>query len=55
MEFSNLSVERMIVADETLDHEYLPIEGLKAFTDASARLLLGANSPVILENRVQAV
>lgn len=33
--------ERMIVDDGSLDHEYLPIDGLKSFTDASVRLILG--------------
>ena len=34
------------------NHEYLPMEGLKTFTDAVVKLVLGANSPVIKENRV---
>ncbi|KAI8906547.1 pyridoxal phosphate-dependent transferase [Powellomyces hirtus] len=43
--------ERAIVEDATLDHEYLPIDGLRTFTDASAKLILGKNSPAVLENR----
>ncbi|KAI8924070.1 pyridoxal phosphate-dependent transferase [Entophlyctis helioformis] len=43
--------ERKIVDDQSLDHEYLAIDGIKSFTDASARLILGANSPVIKEKR----
>lgn len=35
-----------------LDHEYLPIGGLASFTSAAQRLILGADSPVIKENRV---
>ena len=44
--------EKQIVADSTLDHEYLPIDGLSEFTEASARLVLGKDSPAIKENRV---
>lgn len=43
----------MIVDDATLDHEYLPIDGLLTFTEASARLILGDDSPAISENRVR--
>jgi aspartate aminotransferase len=35
-----------------LDHEYLAIDGLKSFTEASARLMLGADSPAIAQGRV---
>ena len=38
--------------DPALNHEYLPIAGLGTFTSASARLMFGAESPVIKENRV---
>ncbi|RKP19560.1 hypothetical protein ROZALSC1DRAFT_28857 [Rozella allomycis CSF55] len=48
-------VENMIVNSPDLDHEYLPLDGLKSFTDASAKLILGNNSPVILEKRYCAV
>ena len=34
--------------------QYLPIEGLAAFNKATAELLLGADNPVIKENRVTA-
>ncbi|KAI9175637.1 Aspartate aminotransferase, cytoplasmic [Blastocladiella emersonii ATCC 22665] len=47
--------EHIVVNDATLDHEYLPIEGLKSFTDAAARLILGADSPAIAEGRVASV
>ena len=39
-------------SDETLDHEYLAIDGLRSYTDAAARLLLGEDSVAITENRV---
>ena len=38
--------------DETLDKEYLPIDGLPAFKEASARLIFGADSPALAESRV---
>jgi aspartate aminotransferase len=38
-----------------MDHEYLPIEGLASFTEASARFMLGKDSPVIAEKRYTAV
>lgn len=41
------------IADKTLNHEYLSIDGLKSFTDAACRLALGADSPAIVENRVR--
>ncbi|EPE27868.1 PLP-dependent transferase [Glarea lozoyensis ATCC 20868] len=37
--------------DPALNHEYLPIAGLSEFTSAAARLILGADSPAIAENR----
>ncbi|KAJ3185065.1 Aspartate aminotransferase, cytoplasmic [Geranomyces variabilis] len=43
--------ESVIVNDASLDHEYLPIDGLRKFTDASAKLILGKTSPAIVENR----
>ena len=41
------------IADKTLNHEYLSIDGLKSFTDAACRLALGPDSPAIVENRVR--
>ncbi|KAF2433630.1 aspartate aminotransferase [Tothia fuscella] len=38
--------------DPDLNHEYLPIAGLPEFTKASQKLILGADSPAIAENRV---
>lgn len=45
-------VEKMVVGNVELDHEYLPIDGLKEFTEASARLILGKDSSAIKEERV---
>ncbi|KAJ3095709.1 Aspartate aminotransferase [Phlyctochytrium planicorne] len=47
--------EIAIVNDKSLDHEYLPIDGLRSFTDASARLILGADSPAIHQKRYVAI
>ncbi|KAJ3071129.1 Aspartate aminotransferase, cytoplasmic [Podochytrium sp. JEL0797] len=44
-------VEQKIVADPTLNHEYLAIDGLRSFTDASAKMILGAESSAIKEKR----
>lgn len=41
----------IIEADESLDHEYLPIAGLPEFTSAAARLILG-DAAALKENRV---
>ena len=48
-------VQTQIAQDTSLDHEYLPIEGLKSFTDASVKLILGNNSEVISQERYAAV
>ncbi|KAI9356229.1 pyridoxal phosphate-dependent transferase [Zopfochytrium polystomum] len=45
----------IIYNDPTLNHEYLPIDGMRSYTDAAARLILGADSPVIGEKRFGAV
>ncbi|XP_041370345.1 aspartate aminotransferase, cytoplasmic-like [Gigantopelta aegis] len=47
--------EVAMVSDPTLNHEYLPVAGLEDFRDASCKLLLGADSPAIVENRTQGV
>jgi aspartate aminotransferase len=44
-----------IAGDHSLDHEYLPITGLPEFTSASLKLILGADSPAIREQRACAV
>jgi aspartate aminotransferase len=38
--------------DPELNHEYLPIAGLPDFTSAAAKVMLGANSPALAEQRV---
>jgi len=43
--------EKVLAADETLNKEYLPILGLDAFSSAATSMLLGADSPALLENR----
>ncbi|KAI6657540.1 Aspartate aminotransferase, cytoplasmic-like [Oopsacas minuta] len=49
------ATELALAQDVLQDHEYLPISGLTAFLDSSARLVLGASSTIILENRYAAV
>lgn len=44
--------EQMIVNNLTLDKEYLDTIGLEEFNIAATKLLLGADSPAIRENRV---
>ncbi|KAL0947026.1 hypothetical protein HGRIS_013169 [Hohenbuehelia grisea] len=46
---------KILLNDETLDHEYLPITGLPEFTSAAAKLILGSSSPAIQENRAVSV
>ena len=40
------------IADKTLNHEYLSIDGLGSFSTAACKLLLGNDSPALAENRV---
>lgn len=47
------TIEAQMSADLTLNHEYLPLSGMKAFCDASTKLLLGESSPAIIQNRVR--
>lgn len=44
-------VESQMAADHSLNHEYLPIAGLPEFTSAATKLVLGDDSPALLENR----
>lgn len=44
-----------LVLERGEDKEYLPIEGLAAFTKATAELLFGADNPVIGQQRVATV
>ncbi|GJE95197.1 aspartate aminotransferase [Phanerochaete sordida] len=46
---------QILLEDPAIDHEYLPITGLPAFTAAAAKLILGADSPAIAEGRVTSV
>nr|UYI29293.1 aspartate aminotransferase [Trachinotus ovatus] len=48
-------VERLIVEDNSLNHEYLPILGLPEFRSASSKVALGDDSSAIKDNRVGAV
>ncbi|KAN0062557.1 Aspartate aminotransferase, cytoplasmic [Thecaphora frezii] len=44
-----------LIADESVDHEYLPITGLAEYTSAAAKLILGSDSAAIAEKRVASV
>lgn len=46
------TIEAQMGTDSMLNHEYLPLDGLKAFTEAATRLVLGNDSPAITQNRV---
>lgn len=46
-------VERLIVEDGSLNHEYLPILGLPEFRSAASKVALGDDSAAIKENRVR--
>lgn len=45
-------VEKLIVHDDRLNHEYLPILGLPEFRSSSSKIVLGDGSPAIREDRV---
>lgn len=45
-------VEKIIMLDEGLNHEYLPILGLPEFRSSASKIALGEDSPAIQENRV---
>lgn len=45
-------VEKIIVHDDRLNHEYLPILGLPDFRSSASKIALGDDSPAIQENRV---
>ncbi|KAL3361406.1 hypothetical protein AABB24_014356 [Solanum stoloniferum] len=47
--------EQLLVNDRSRIKEYLPIVGLADFNKLSAKLILGADSPAIQENRVTTV
>nr|AIT70253.1 aspartate aminotransferase [Kappaphycus alvarezii] len=44
-------VEQALANDPTTTHEYLPQDGLKQFCDLSANLILGPDSPALVDNR----
>ncbi|KAJ7109268.1 aspartate amino-transferase [Mycena epipterygia] len=46
---------RILLTDDSLDHEYLPITGLPEFTSAAAKLILGPASPALADGRVASV
>lgn len=50
-----LQATQILLSNESLDHEYLPITGLAEFTAAAAKLILGPSSAAIQENRVVSV
>lgn len=47
--------EKLLINDSSRNKEYIPIVGLADFNKLSAKLILGANSPAIQENRVTTV
>lgn len=44
------TVEQQIANDLTLNHEYLPILGLPEFTTSAVKLVLGNDSPAVVNN-----
>ena len=46
------SVEKAMAQDKTLNHDYLPIAGLKDMCEAATKLALGSESTAIVQNRV---
>ena len=44
-------VEKSLAADDLQNHEYLPVLGLDAFSQAATSILLGVDSPVIAQGR----
>lgn len=53
--FFPLKATSILLNDETLDHEYLPITGLPEFTSAAAKLILGSDSAALKEGRAISV
>ena len=47
------AVEQQMAADETLNKEYLPQEGMGALQEVAVRLVLGAGSKALMQNRVR--
>lgn len=46
------AAESALAADETLNHEYLPVLGFEPFTKEATKLVLGADNPAIKDGRV---
>lgn len=46
------TVEKDLANDDALNKEYLPVLGLDAFSSAATKMLLGSDSPAIVDNRV---
>lgn len=46
------TVEAQMATDPTQNHEYLPVAGMVDFRASALKLLLGEDSPAIVENRV---
>lgn len=44
--------EKEIAVDDSLNHEYFPILGLDAFSQAATKMLVGEDSVTLKENRV---
>ena len=44
--------EEIILADQTANKEYLPIDGLPKFRELASKFLLGEDHPAIVEKRV---
>lgn len=51
----NWQATERLLSDPLYNHEYLPITGLPEFTSAAAKLILGPNSPAIVDGRVASV
>jgi aspartate aminotransferase len=49
------TVEAQMAADQTLNHEYLPVAGFPDFRKGAIRLILGEDSPAISQNRVDSI
>ena len=43
--------EQQMAANESLNHEYLPVLGIESFTSAATSMLLGSDSPALAEGR----
>ncbi|XP_027455584.1 putative aspartate aminotransferase, cytoplasmic 2 isoform X1 [Zalophus californianus] len=48
-------IRLQIAYDPSLNYEYVPVKGMKSFTEASLKLLFGKHSQAIVENRVGGV